>query len=256
MPVVFVGHGSPMNAIEDNAWARGFAQLGDALPPPRAILSISAHWFVPGTYLTANEHPDTIHDFGGFPRALFEVQYPAPGSRDLAEQVRDLLAEQHASLSSDWGLDHGTWSVLRRMRPAADVPVVQLSIDRRLAPEQHFEIGRALGPLREHGVLILGSGNVTHNLGHAFRSMQTGDTTRPSWAADFDRAIEAATVQHDRAYLLGALATPHGRMCHPSPDHYYPLLYTAGAADAADAVAFPITGWDLGSLSMRAVRYG
>lgn len=256
MPVLFIGHGSPMNAIEDNAWSRGFETLGKALATPAAILAVSAHWYVPGTLLTSDEHPKTIHDFGGFPRALFEVQYPARGSTDLAGRVVDLLASQKAQLSDDWGLDHGTWSVLRRMRPEADVPVVQLSIDRRLAPADHFAIGRALAPLRDQGILIIASGNVTHNLSHALRSMQTGDTSRPLWAARFDQEIETAIVQHDFDRLTRSIATDDGRLSHPSPDHFLPLLYAAGAANNNDVVSFPVNGWDLGSLSMRSVQFG
>jgi len=256
LPVLFVGHGSPMNAIEDNAWSRGFEQLGRNLPTPDAILSISAHWYVDGTLLTNNEQPETIHDFGGFPRALFEIRYPARGSTDLAGRVVDLLATRDARPTDEWGLDHGTWTVLRHVRPEADVPVVQLSIDRRLATADHLAIGRALSPLRDQGVLIMASGNVTHNLRHAMRSMQTGDTSRPEWAARFDREIETALVQHDFDRLERSLATDDGRLSHPSPDHFLPLLYAAGAADDSDAVTFPVNGWDLGSLSMRSVQFG
>lgn len=256
MPVLFVGHGSPMNAIEDNAWSRGFAKLGATLPTPSAILSVSAHWYVDGSLLTSNEHPETIHDFGGFPRALFEVKYPARGSTDLAGRVVDLLATRQARSTDEWGLDHGTWSVLCHLRPEADVPVVQLSIDRRISPADHLAIGRALAPLRDQGILIMASGNVTHNLGHAMRSMHTGDSSRPDWAARFDREIETALVQRDIDRLARAHTTDDGRLSHPSPDHYLPLLYAAGAADATDEVSFPVTGWDLGSLSMRSVQFG
>jgi 4,5-DOPA dioxygenase extradiol len=256
MPVLFVGHGSPMNAIADNAWTQGFQALGASLTTPRAILAVSAHWYVDGTLLTANEHPETIHDFGGFPRELFEIQYPARGSTGLANRVVELLAARHAVLSEEWGLDHGTWTVLRHMRPAADIPVVQLSIDRRLAPAEHLAIGRALEPLRDEGILVLASGNVTHNLRHSFRSMQSGDTTRPEWAARFDQEIEAATLQHDDQELVRAASSEHGRLSHPTLDHYLPLLYAAGAATRDDVVTFPNTGWDLGSLSMRSIQFG
>src|SRR5919201_1406075 len=238
MPVLFVGHGSPLNAIEDNAWSRGFRKLAGLLPQPKAILSISAHWYVPGTYLTGDERPRTIHDFGGFPRELYEQQYPAPGSVALAERVSKLVG-RGASLRTDWGLDHGTWTVLKYLRPEADVPVVQLSIDGRLAPQGHLEIGRALAPLREEGVLILGSGNVTHNLRHAFSSWQRGDTQTPSWAHTFDADVAAAAGQHDGPALAQLAESASGRISHPTPDHYYPLLYTAGAADAGDTVKFP-----------------
>lgn len=256
MPVVFVGHGSPMNAIEDNRWSRAFTGLGRALPRPRAILAISAHWFVNGTWITAQPRPETIHDFGGFPRALFEVRYPAPGQPDLADRVRGLLAAHEAEAKDDWGLDHGTWSVLRWMSPEADVPVIQLSLDRRLAPRRHLEIGRALAPLRDEGVLIFGSGNVVHNLRDAFGRMQRRDGETPGWAARFDRDVEAALGQRDEAALLDRLETDDGRLSHPTPDHWLPLLYAAGASLEGDAVSFPIEGFDAGSISMRAVRWG
>ena len=245
-----------MNAIADNAWTQGFQALGASLARPRAILAVSAHWYVDGTLLTANEQPKTIHDFGGFPRELFEIQYPARGSTGLANRVVELLAARHAALSEGWGLDHGTWSVLRHLRPAADIPVVQLSIDRRLAPADHLAIGRALEPLRDEGILVLASGNVTHNLRHAFGAMQSGDTSRPHWAAKFDQEIESAALQHDDPQLVRAVASEHGRLSHPTIDHYLPLLYAAGAANRDDRVTFPNTGWDLGSLSMRSIQFG
>src|SRR6185503_382808 len=159
MPVLFIGHGSPMNAIEDNTWSRGFRALGALLPRPKAILSISAHWYRPGTFLTGNAHPQTIHDFGGFPDELFQMQYPAPGDSALANRVVRLLGAERVGVRDDWGLDHGTWSVLHHLRPAADVPVVQLSLDTQLPPSAHVDIARALAPLRDEGVLIMGSGN-------------------------------------------------------------------------------------------------
>lgn len=266
MPVVFVGHGSPMNAIEDNTWSRAFAALGTELTAletsapqlrvPRAALAISAHWYVPGTFTTANPAPPTIHDFGGFPPPLYEIQYPAPGDPALARQVAAHLAAFQAEPRMDWGLDHGTWSVLLHMWPAAQVPVVQLSIDHRQPPAVHLAIGRALAPLRHEGVLILASGNVTHNLRHAFRALQTGDTVTPAWAAQFDAGVARALEQHDADFLAAALESADGRMSHPTPDHYLPLLYAAGAAfESAAAVQFPITGFDLASLSMRAAVF-
>ncbi len=255
MPVVFIGHGSPMNAIEDNAWSQAFRSLGEKLPRPRAILSVSAHWYIPGTFVTGNDAPPTLHDFGGFPRALFEMQYPARGDAALARRVSELLARPRGGVSNDWGLDHGTWSVLHHLRPAADVPVLQLSIDRRLPAAEHTAIGRALAPLRDEGILVLGSGNVTHNLGDYFESLQAGRGGTAPWAAAFDRDIAAALEQHDTGALERALTSDDGRKAHPSPDHYLPLLYAAGAADDKDTVTFPITGFDR-SLSMRAVRMG
>jgi 4,5-DOPA dioxygenase extradiol len=259
MPVLFVGHGSPMNAIEDNRWSRAFRALGEQLPRPRAVLCVSAHWYTPGTFLTDNLQPETIHDFGGFPPALHQMQYPAPGAPELAQHVRQLLAAQAssagASLRSDWGLDHGTWSVLVHLLPAADVPVVQLSIDGRLPAAAHIELGKALSPLREEGVLVLGSGNIVHNLRDAFGNMQRGITATPAWAAEFDRATAAALEQRDAQHLASSLENSTGRNSHPTPEHYLPLLYAFGASSEGDRVSYPISGFDAGSLSMRAVRF-
>lgn len=257
MPVVFVGHGSPMNVIEDNQWSRGFAALAESIPRPSAILAISAHWFIPGTYLTGNAQPKTIHDFSGFPPALYEIEYRAPGKVDLAERVRHLLGEERAALSTEWGLDHGTWSVLRWMFPDADIPVVQLSIDRRLDVKQHFELARSLADLRHEGVLILGSGNVVHNLRDAFTHMRLGTAETPPWANRFDRQVADIVTQHDTDALVQLW--PGGddaRMAHPSPDHWLPLIYTSAAVDSGDVVRFPTEGFDLGSISMRNVLWG
>jgi 4,5-DOPA dioxygenase extradiol len=256
MPVVFVGHGSPMNAITDNQWSRGFRELGQRLPQPRAVLAISAHWFLPGTFVTDNERPETIHDFGGFPPELHAVQYPAPGDPQLAQRIRELLAPQGAATRSDWGLDHGTWSVLVHLRPSADLPVLQLSIDARLAPARHIEIGRALAPLRDEGVLILSSGNITHNLRDAFTRMRQGSSAIPTWASEFDGSIAQAIEGRDEAYLADSLQSDLGRTAHPTPEHYLPLLYAFGASTAADISSYPMTGFDAGSLSMRSVRFG
>ena len=254
-PVLFVGHGSPMNAIEDNQWSRGFKSLSELLPQPRAILSISAHWFVPGTFLTGNEHPETIHDFGGFPQALYDMQYPAPGNPDLARRVVDLIGSKMVSLRSDWGLDHGTWSVLHHLYPAANIPVVQLSVDSRLQPVEQIAIGQALTPLRDEGVLIMGSGNIVHNLRHAMTASQWGDSPTPDWAGRFDADITLAIERHDANFLAQALESADGRISHPTPDHYLPLLYAFGAAGGNYQASFPITGFELSSLSMRSVLF-
>ena len=257
MPVLFVGHGSPLNVIEDNRWSRGFAALRERVPRPAAILAISAHWYLDGTYLTADAEPRTIHDFGGFPRALYEIEYPAAGQADLAARVRTILGGERALLRSNWGLDHGTWSVLRWMYPEADVPVVQLSIDRRLASRQHYELARSLGELRDSGVLILGSGNIVHNLQDAFARKRRGDDSTPDWARRFDADVSRALEQHDTPRLLTLWPdSDDGRMSHPTPDHWLPLLYTLGASGPDDAVGFPLQGFDWGSLSMRGVLFG
>lgn len=245
-----------MNAIEDNAWSRGFRDLGSLLPRPRAILAVSAHWYIRGTAVTTNDFPPTIHDFGGFPEALYEIQYLAKGDPPLARRVVDLLGPDKASLNFDWGLDHGTWSVLHHTWPKADIPVVQLSIDGDAPLKRHAEIGRALQPLRDEGVLILGSGNIVHNLKDAFGRMRLGDVTTPSWASDFDASVRGALEQRDPEELTRLVESPEGRKSHPTPDHYLPLLYVAGAAQGDDALSYPITGFDLGSISMRSVIFG
>lgn len=256
MPVLFVGHGSPMNAIEDNRWSRGFAALGGQISRPKAILAVSAHWYVDGTFITGNEHPETIHDFGGFPQALYEVQYPAPGQVSLARQVRQLLGQEEAALNNDWGIDHGTWSVLRWMFPDADVPVIQLSIDRRLGLNRHFEIGRSLAELREDGVLILGSGNAVHNLRDAFARKRSGTTETPDWARRFDEAVKQAVLDRDHTRLVALVSdTEDGHQAHPTPDHWLPLIYAAGAAAESEEIRFSSEGFDWGSISMRNIIF-
>ena len=252
MPVLFIGHGNPMNAIEDNPWSRGFRALGKQLPRPRAVLVISAHWFIPGTFLTSNAQPKTIHDFGGFPDELFAMQYPAPGDPALAARVVELLGADRAGITDEWGLDHGAWTVLHHLLPEADVPVVQLSLDWDLPLAKHLALGAKLAPLRTEGVLVVGSGNVVHNLRHAFS--HADDPITPDWATQFDAAVAMALEQHDAGSLTTALDTDLGRQAHPTPDHYLPLLYAAGAAGDA-APRFPLTGFDMSSLSMRAVAW-
>jgi 4,5-DOPA dioxygenase extradiol len=255
MPVAFIGHGSPMNAIEDNVWSRGFQAIGASLPKPSAVLAISAHWYIDGTAVTGQDLPPTIHDFGGFPEPLYEMQYPAKGDPELAKRVASLLAGHRAAVSLDWGLDHGTWSVLCHIRPDADCPVIQLSIDAKAPAQRHVEIGRALAPLRDEGVLILGSGNVVHNLRDAFMRMRTGEVRTPSWSADFDAAVVEGLDTRDAERLASLIESKAAPQAHPTPEHYLPLLYAAGAA-ADDAPSYPITGFDLGSLSMRSVLFG
>ena len=257
MPVIFVGHGSPMNLAQDNQWSRGFAQLRDLVPRPAAILAISAHWYVKGSHLTANTQPPTIHDFGGFPSALYDIEYPAPGYPELAESVCEILGKNRAKLSDDWGLDHGIWSVLHWMYPEADIPVVQLSIDRQLDVRQHYAIGKLLTILRDQNILIMTSGNIVHNLHDAFGQMRTGTAITPDWAYRFDETVKHALLAHDIETLMSMYPdTADGRRAHPTPDHWLPLIYAAGAANENDRVSFPTEGFDLGSLSMRNVIFG
>lgn len=257
-PVLFVGHGSPMNAVDDNKWTRGFQALGRQLQRPRAILCVSAHWYVDGIYLTGSPAPETIHDFGGFPGELYEIEYPAPGDPSLAQKARKLISEETARIDEQRGLDHGAWTVFEHMVPDAKIPIVQLSIDRRLPPRRHIELGRTLAPLREEEVLIVGSGNMTHNLRHAMRYVFGDDAVpeTPGWAQRFDRDAMTALQQHDDRFLSGALQTDDGRMSHPTPDHYLPLLYAYGAATDSESVSSPWTGFDASSLSMRSVLFG
>jgi 4,5-DOPA dioxygenase extradiol len=252
MPVLFVGHGSPMNGIEDNVWSRGHAALANLVPRPLAILAVSAHWESDGTFTTLDDPPATIHDFGGFPPALYAMRYPARGDRALALRAAELAG---GSAADGRGLDHGTWAVLHRMFPRADVPVVQLSLDVRLDAAGHLAAGRTLAPLREEGVLILASGNLTHDLRDAFARLRSGDPTTPDWAARFDAEAARALESRDEKRLVRALETPDGRRAHPTAEHWLPVLYAFGASDAMDAATFPITGFDLGSLSMRSVLF-
>ncbi|UXI70622.1 4,5-DOPA dioxygenase extradiol [Tahibacter amnicola] len=254
MPVLFIGHGSPMNAITDNYWSRALRELGRQLPVPRAILVVSAHWYESGSFVTAQAAPETLRDFGGFPPALYEMRYPAPGDPALARQVVALTGGR-VDATTEWGLDHGSWSVLCHLFPEAAVPVVQLSLDMRLAPRDHVELGRQLSPLRDDGVLILASGNLVHNLAHALRAHRNGDICTPDWAQRFDTAAAAALQNGDQDFLLCALGSVDGRQAHPTPDHFLPLLYAVGAARADDALDFPVTGFDMGSISMRSVRF-
>ena len=257
MPVVFAGHGSPMNAIEENRWSRGFRDLTKHIPRPKAIFVISAHWYVRGTYLTGNVAPKTLHDFSGFPQALHEVTYPAKGHVELAKRVRALVGEDRAALRTDWGFDHGTWSVLKWMYPTANIPVIQLSIDRRLREPAHADLGRQLMELRDDGVLILGSGNIVHNLGDAISRMGDRDVKTPAWALEFDETTAKAVEQHDSATLLSlASATEIGRKSHPTPDHWLPLLYALGATNKNDSVRFTSESFAWGSLSMRNIIWG
>jgi 4,5-DOPA dioxygenase extradiol len=255
LPALFLGHGNPLNALQDNAWTRGWSALGASLPRPRAVLSVSAHWYVPQLAVTAMAAPRTIHDFGGFPRELYEVRYPAPGDAALAARVQRLLAPLPVSANEDWGLDHGSWSVLRHLFPQADVPVVQLSIDETQPPPFHYEVGVRLRPLRQEGILLLGSGDVVHNL-HTYawgRHLQEPY----DWALRFEAHVRACLAARDHASLVNYAA--FGREAHlavPTPEHYLPLLYALGASTPGEPVSFPVDGMDGGSVSILAVQFG
>ncbi len=253
MPALFFGHGNPMNAISANPYAKKWNAIGRSLPAPKGVLAISAHWYVEGTAITASPKPRTIHDFGGFPRQLYEVQYPAPGDPQLAERVRRLLApEILVTLDEGWGLDHGTWSVLMHVFPNADVPVVQLSIDETQPPQFHYEIGKRLATLRDEGVLIVGSGNVVHNL-HTFA--WGGHPAEPfDWAQRFETRVRELLLARDDAPLVDYESLGRDALLSvPTPDHYLPLLYVLGARSESDTLTFPVEGIDGGSVSMLAL---
>ena len=253
LPVLFIGHGTPRNAIADNEFTRGWARLGARLPRPRAILVISAHWYTYGTGVTAADQPETIYDFGGG-ADLRHLNYPAPGLPNLAERVAELLAPCPVVRDTSWGFDHGCWSVLMRAFPEAEIPVVQLSIDGTQRPQVHFDIGKRLAPLRDEGVLIFTSGNIVHNLGLVIYD----DAAKPyEWAERFDLIVRDRLMQKDWEVLVDYAALgPDAALSIPTPDHYLPLLYAMGAADPGEQVSFPVEGIHLGSVSMRCVMFG
>ena len=252
LPAIFFGHGNPMNALETNAYTEGWRRIGAALPRPKAVLAVSAHWYLPGTLVTAMARPRTIHDFGGFPRPLHEFRYDAPGSPELAARVQSLLAPLPVALDEEWGLDHGTWSVLTHVFPDADAPIVQLSMDETQPAAFHYALGQRLAPLREEGVLVIGSGNLVHNL-HAYawgrRPAEPFD-----WALRFEQQARQLIVDGDHVPLVEYEALGRDAVLSaPTPDHYLPLLYVLGARHPSDEATFPVEGIDGGSVSMLSV---
>ncbi|OHD25519.1 MAG: 4,5-DOPA dioxygenase extradiol [Spirochaetes bacterium GWB1_59_5] len=258
MPAVFVGHGSPMNGIQQTDFSDAWAQLGSSLARPRGILCVSAHWLTHGTKATAMAAPKMIYDFSGFPRELYEVSYPAPGDPELAQLAAETLnVLGPAALDHDWGLDHGAWTVLRRMFPEADIPVVQLSINWDQGPEHHLKLGRQLAALRDRGILIVGSGNVVHNLGRVDFSTIDIPGSGYDWALDFDGAVKKAVLAGDDEALIHRERLSSGaKLAVPSPDHYYPLLYTVGARRASDNVLVFNESAVGGSLTMTSYAFG
>ncbi len=252
MPALFVGHGSPMNAVEDNEFSRAWAAAAAALPRPQAVLCVSAHWETHGTRVTADAQPRTIHDFSGFPAELYSIRYGAPGSPALARLVQETLADVSVQADTSWGLDHGAWSVLRRMFPDADVPVVQLSLDATQPPAHHYALGQALRPLRGRGVLIIGSGNMVHNL----RLVRWYDGAYP-WASEMDAVFARLIADGDHKALVDYAALgENARLAVPTNEHFLPLLYALGAQMPGDSVQFFADKVTLGSISMRSVRIG
>ncbi len=253
-PVLFVGHGSPMNGIEDNRYSSGWERLGGILPRPRAVLAVSAHWLTEGTRVHAGDRPRTIYDFYGFPEELYRVEYPAPGAPDIANALARDFREPKIDLDRTWGLDHGTWVVARRLFPRADVPMLQLSLDATRGHASHYEIGRSLSLLRERGVLILGSGNIVHNL----RMIDFANTEGAyDWARTFDERVKDSILRREHGALIDLERWgSEGALSVPTPEHYWPLLTVLGASAPDDGISFPIEGLTMGSISMRAILIG
>ena len=256
-PVLFIGHGSPINGIEDNEFSRNWTKFGKEIPKPKAVLVISAHWLTNGTKVTAMENPKTIHDFGGFSQALFDVQYPAKGSPELAKETANLINSTHVDLDHEWGLDHGTWTIIRHMYPNADIPVLQLSIDYSKPPQYHFDLAKQLKALRKKGVLIVGSGNMVHNL----RMVAWDKLQEPEYG--FDWAIEMNTVFKEKignrdfqALINYEKLNAAAKLAIPTPDHYYPLLYTIALQDDKEDLSFFNDKAVGGSLTMTSVKFG
>lgn len=255
MPTIFLGHGNPLNALEHNAWTETWAAIGGGVPRPKAVLSLSAHWYLPARLVTAMPAPRTIHDFGGFPDELYQVTYPAPGDPALARRVQELLATISVRPDEQWGLDHGTWSVLCHVFPRADVPVVQLSIDATQPARFHYEAGKLLAPLRDEGVLVIGSGNIVHNL-HAF-SWGRHPAEPFDWAVRFEeRARGLLLAGEDEPLVEYETLGRDAMLSVPTPDHYLPLLYVIALRRPGEQISFPVEGVDGGSVSMLGVRIG
>jgi 4,5-DOPA dioxygenase extradiol len=255
MPAIFFGHGNPMNALLRNPYSEAWGAMGRSLRRPRAIVAVSAHWYTPDTRVTLAARPRTIHDFGGFPPELYRVQYPAAGDPALARTVRSLLDPIDVALDESWGLDHGSWSVLCHLYPQADVPVIQLSINENEPAEFHFALGEKLAPLREDGVLIVGSGNLVHNL-HAY-AWGAHPQEPYDWALRFEAAARQLMRERNYQALIDyERLGPDATLAIPTPEHYLPLLYVLGSAQEDEPIAFPVSGVDGGSISMLCVQVG
>jgi 4,5-DOPA dioxygenase extradiol len=253
MPAIFIGHGTPFNALQDNRFTQAWSAFGASIPKPAAILAISAHWYIGGTAATAMSAPPTVHDFSGFPRQMYEINYPAPGAPQLAAALRDLVDPVWVELDTgQWGLDHGTWSVLLHMFPEADVPVIQLSIDGLKPPAYHLELGRRLAPLRDQGVLVMGSGNIVHNLRLMDRS-RPGDG--PDWARAYDQLIQRYLQDGDDQALVEYERHANAQLAVPTPDHYLPLLYAAGLRRNDERCEVIVEGLDIACVSMTSVQF-
>jgi 4,5-DOPA dioxygenase extradiol len=256
-PILFIGHGSPMNGIEDNEFSQTWKKFGKEIPKPKAVLVISAHWLTNGTKITAMENPKTIHDFGGFPKELFEVQYPAKGNPELALATQKLITSSPVELDHDWGLDHGTWTVVRHMYPNADIPVLQLSIDYNKPAQYHFDLAKQLASLRKKGVLIIGSGNMVHNLRMIAWDKLNENNYGYDWAIEMNSIFKDKITSGDFKSLIAyeKLGTA-AQLAIPTPDHYFPLLYNLGLQDSADSISFFNDKSVGGSLTMTSVKIG
>jgi len=255
MPVLFVGHGSPMNGIEDNEFSKRWGSLGKEIPTPKAVLVISAHWFTDGTKITSMDFPPTIHDFGGFPQELFDVQYPAPGNPQLAEETKALITTTGVELNHDWGLDHGAWTVVRRMYPDANIPVLQLSIDYTKGPQYHYELAKELSALRKKGVLIIGSGNMVHNLRLVNWRMMDDKAGGYDWALNINEKFKSLILSGDHSPLINyAQLGKEAQLAIPTPEHYLPLLYSLGLQTKKDEVSLFNDKALGGSLTMTSVK--
>ena len=257
MPVLFLGHGSPMNAIEENEFVQGFRSIAAGLPKPRAILCVSAHWETRGTFVTAMPNPPTIHDFGGFPKALFDVQYPAPGSPTLARETKALVKKTEVGLDDKWGLDHGAWSVIKHLYPKADVPVIQMSLDHYQTPEYHYELARELSSLRRKGIIIIGSGNMVHNLGMVAWDKLNAVDYAYDWAREASEKMKRFILEGDHQSLVKFRSQGKAfELAIPTPEHFLPLLYTLALKDEKDEVSLFNDKAVAGSLTMTSVRIG
>lgn len=255
MPAIFIGHGNPMNALHKNEYTKGWASIGKAIPRPQAILCISAHYYIPFCMVTSASNPPTIHDFSGFPKELYQIAYPAPGSPELAHRVTRLIQSTRVRLDESWGFDHGTWSVLTHLFPDADIPVVQLSIDETRPAMFHYEMGRELMALREEGIFIIGSGNIVHNL--SLYNWKNRNIAPYEWAVRFEKYLREMILAGDDDPLIHYEKFGEDALLSvPIPDHYLPFLYILGLRKQADQVTFPVRGVDGGSVSMLAVQIG
>jgi 4,5-DOPA dioxygenase extradiol len=257
MPVLFLGHGSPMNAIEENEFVAGFRNVAKTIPKPSAILCVSAHWETKGTFVTAMQNPSTIHDFGGFPKALFDVQYPAPGSPDLANETKSIVTKTEVGLDEKWGLDHGAWSVIKHLYPNADVPVIQMSLDYYQTPQYHYELAKELASLRKKGVLIIGSGNMVHNLRMVAWDKLNVAGYGFDWALQASDKMKKYILNGDHQQLINF--RNHGKpfeLAIPTPEHYLPLLYAMALKEENEAVSLFNDKAVAGSLTMTSVKIG